>query len=293
MRFDLFKRKRRGRKGTRLSSGWSGLSGVFNELPRGTRLLMSVAGGAVALLVASLATWWLFNYYYYKCGGIFELDNLRDNITIVTGTTLTEELICEVVGLHEGVNLFDIPIDQRRQELIEQAPNIKSMSITRTLPRNMSITVIEREPIAKVGDEGKVVDNEGVVFVRYAQTGGLPLITGSDSLSLIKQGDRLSHVEAAALRVVESLQRPTCGLRLLVADVSRDDYMLLTFDNHRQAKLCWHGMNDEKLDTRAQMEAQLDMLDKLMNSEVGSSCLMWDARVPGRIAATLPGDGDL
>lgn len=293
MRWDFFKKKGRGKKRVRLAFGGSKFSDLIDELPKGTRWALSIIGGSMALLVSVAIIWWLFNYYYFKCNELFELDSVRDDITIVTGKTLTESLICEVVGLRKGVNLFDIQIDKRREELIEQAPNIKSMSISRTLPRKMTITVIEREPIARVGSEGKVVDDEGVVFVRYAGTGGLPLITGSDALGQIKAGDRLSHVEAAALRVVESLQRPTCNLHLLVADVSRDDYLLLTFANHKQAKLCWHGMNDEKLDTRMQMEAQLDMLDRLMNSNVGSSCLMWDARVPGRIAATLPGDGDL
>ncbi len=288
MILDFFKRGRV--KRPRFSFSTRRVTGAVASLPKPARLALQAVGLLALLSVFAGLSGGLFWYYFRRTNDLFVLRDVRSSISITTGKTLTPDLVCEVLGLREGVNLFSIPIERKRRELSEQAPNIKSMSIVRTLPDKMKITIIEREPIARVGVNGRVVDEEGVVFVRYAGIGGLPLITGSDVLAQIKPGDRLRHIEQAAVRLIHSLQRPSCGLRVLVVNVSRDDHLLLTFSDHRQAKFAWKGMNDEAADTRGPMEAQLDMLDKLMDGDVGRHCLVWDARIPGRITATLPSD---
>jgi cell division protein FtsQ len=273
----------------KVASGNRRVTGVVTGLPGGVKLALWALAAACGAALLAAACWKLFGAYYCRSNELFALKDLRTGVVITTGKTLTPDLVCEVMGLREGVNLFSIDIDQKRHELMEQAPNIRDISIVRRMPDKIAITIIEREPIARVGSNGRVVDEEGVVFVRYADTGRLPMIRGSDVLAQVKPGDRLRGIELAAVKLVTSSLRPDGRLRLLVLDAAKDDYLLLTLSDHRQAKIAWEGMTDEEKDTEAKMQLQFDRLALAMESEIGRGCLMWDATHPGRIFAVPPG----
>jgi len=288
MMWDYFKRgKKRPPGGFALNN--RRVTGVVTGMPFGAKFALGSAALLAGLLAAGWAGWELFETYYFHSKRLFALKELRSSVTISTGKTLTPDLVCEVLGLREGINLFSLPIEQKRCELLEQAPNIRDISIVRRMPDKMAITIVEREPVARVSSNGMVVDLEGVVFVRYAGTGGLPMIKGSDLLAQVKPGDRLRGKELAAVRLVNNALRPECRLRLLVLDTSKDDYLLLTLSDHRQAKIAWEGMQDDEKETEAKMQRQFDQLTQAMESEIGRGCLMWDATHPGRIFATPPG----
>lgn len=281
--------KRSNARPGKLASGNRRVTGVVTGLPAGLKIALvclALVGGS---MLVGIGGWKLFETYYFQSKQLFALKDMRSGVSITTGKTLTPDLICEVMGLREGVNLFSLEIDQKRRELMEQAPNIRDIAIVRRMPDKIAITIIEREPIARVGSNGRVVDEEGVVFVRYADTGGLPMIQGSDLLAQIKPGDHLTGMDLAAVRLVSCSLRPSSRLRLLVLDAAKDDYLLLTLSDHRQAKIAWEGMSDDEKDTEARMRRQFDQLAMAMESEIGRNCLMWDATHSGRIFAKPPG----
>lgn len=287
MAWDFFKRGK-ARPG-RFTLNSRRVTGVVTGLPGGVRIALGAVLGAAFLAAAVWGGWQLFDTYYFHSNDLFVLTDVKRCVTINTGKTLTPDLVCEVLDLHNGTNLFAISIEKKRNELLEQAPNIRDISIVRRMPDKLTITIIEREPIARVGSNGRVVDEEGVVFIRYAGTGGLPMIKGSDVLTQIKPGDHLRGREMAAVRLVQNALRPECRLRLLVVDTAKDDYLLLTLSDHRQAKIAWDGMADDEKDTQAKMQRQFDQLALAMESEIGRGCLLWDATIPGRIFAATPG----
>jgi hypothetical protein len=261
------------------------------ELPPKVKFLLIIFLSLVATWAVCHGGWALFNNYYFKGAPIFTINDLRHNISVTTGKTLTPEVICGVLGLKEGINVFDLPIEQKRKDLLEWTANIRDLTIVRRMPNKLLITIIEREPIARIGftgTEGRVVDEEGVVFNRNAGIGTLPLIKGAENIAGLKPGDRVHGIVMSAVRLVTSAQRPEVRLRLLELDTFKDDYLLLTFSDHRQAKFAWEGMDDDEKDTGQKMQAHFDDLARLMETEPGPLCLMWDARVPGRIAAKLP-----
>lgn len=265
------------------------VTGVVTDLPRGVKVVLFLLAFTSGTAVFGWGGWKLFELYYFRSQNLFVLHDLRNSVTITTGKTLSPDLVCQWLELREGINLFSLKIDQKRQELLALAPNIRDISIVRRMPDKMNITIIEREPIARVGSNGRVVDEEGVVFIRYAGTGGLPMIKGGDEFAQIKPGDRLHSNEKAAVRLVNNSLRPTCRLRILVVDTTKDDYLLLTLSDHRQVKFAWDGMQDEAKDTEAKMQRQFDQLEKAMENQLGRSCLMWNAMFPGRIFGTPPG----
>lgn len=264
-------------------------TGIAAGMPRGLEILLFAL--LVLVCIAGLigGVWKLFDVYYFHSPKLFLLRNLDRSVTITTGKTLTPDLVCEVLGIREGINLFSLPIESKRKELLEQAPNIRDISIVRRMPDKLAITIIERDPIARVGSNGLVVDEEGVVFIRYAGTGGLPLIKGSDAFTQIKPGDRLHGMDWAAVRLVNSALRPDCRMRILVVDTSNDDYLFVTLSDHRQAKIAWDGMEDDEKNTESKMQRQFDQLAQAMDSEIGRPCQLWNATHPGRIFALPPG----
>jgi hypothetical protein len=265
------------------------VTGVVTDLPHGVKTSLLLLVFTLGLAGFCWGSWELFDTYYFRSQKLFVLRDLRNSVTITTGKTLTPDLVCEVLGIREGINLFSIQIEQKRQELLEQAPNIRDITIVRRMPDKMNITIIEREPIARVGSNGRVVDDEGVVFIRYAGTGGLPMIKGDDEFAQIQPGDRVHGNEMAAVRLVNNALRPECRLRILVLDTTKEDYLLLTLSDHRQAKFAWDGMQDDEKNTEAKMQKQFDQLGKAMESDIGRPCQQWDATHHGRIFATPPG----
>ena len=287
MKWDFFKRGK-ARPG-RFALDNRRVTGVVTDLPGGVKVALFLVAFIVGLAGIGWGSWALFETYYFRTQKLFVLRDLRSCVTITTGKTLTPDLVCEVLGIREGINLFSLKIEQKRKELLEQAPNIRDITIVRRMPDKMNITIIEREPIARVGSNGRVVDDEGVVFIRYAGTGGLPMIKGDDEFAQIKPGDRVHGNARAAVRLVDNSLRPECRLRILVVDTTKEDYLLLTMSDHRQAKFAWDGMQDEEKNTEARMQKQFDQLAKAMENEIGRDRLMWDAMHPGRIFAMPPG----
>lgn len=293
MKWNIFKNKPTPPQG-RIPANGRRVTGVQTgvEIPPKIKFALIILSVIIATLLICHGGWAAFNHYYFGSSKLFELRNLRHTITVNTGKTLTPEVIYGVLGLKEGANVFELPIEQKRKELMERTANIRDISIVRRMPNKLIITIIEREPIARVGitgTEGRVVDEEGVVFNRNAGIGALPFIKGADNIAGLKPGDRLHGMAMSAVRLVVNAQRPEVRLRLLELDTVKEDYLMLTFSDHRQAKFAWDGMDDDEKDTTAKMQAHFDELGTFMESEAGRICLMWDARVQGRIAATLPG----
>jgi cell division protein FtsQ len=83
-----------------------------------------------------------------------------------------------------GTPLIDANLDQIRQR-IQAMPGIQSATVSRSWPQTISITVIERVPVAVVSTPGGLrdIDASGVLFGRLDhRPAGLPLIQLSGSV---------------------------------------------------------------------------------------------------------------
>ena len=105
----------------------------------------------------------------------------------------------------------------------------------------------------------------------------------------IEVGKCVHGMALAAVRVVNNIRRPKVKLQLLELAAEKDDYLLLTMSDHRQVKFAWDNMTSEKNHSEQKMQSHFDDLERCMDSTVGQICLMWDARVPGRITGMPPG----
>ena len=108
--------------------------------------------GAVLL---ALALWFVW------AGPLLAVSTVRvDGVS-----TLSAELVREAAGIADGTPLLQVDVDAAEARLAE-LPQIASVEVTRGWPRSVVVTVVERVPVAVVGEPGRrtLVDAQGVLF---------------------------------------------------------------------------------------------------------------------------------
>jgi cell division septal protein FtsQ len=227
---------------------------------------------AGVLALAALGAW-LFYHFHFRRNSQFILREL----VITSGETMNEMLVREYLGLREGMPLFDLDIERRRRELLTDAPNIRSASITRQIPSRMEVRIVEREPVGRMGRSGQVADDEGVVFPRYVGVDHLPMIVGVEGIE-VQSGTRLAGMGLAAVRLLATIRRPEYNLPVAMVDLAHSDYLQLTLSDQRQVRLWWKGMDTAGVDSREALARRLRRLLQAMAA--APQRRVWDATVP-------------
>lgn len=236
-------------------------------------------------------------------GGVIAYGRLRDvwieqcrivdlarQVTVVTGSNVKPGLVLESFGIREGGNLACIDFEAKRREILTRVPNIRSLTVERRLPDRVTLTVEEREPIARIAVRGgkatgRVVDTDGVVFMRSAGTALLPvIIEGREPGTPV--GAALTGRTLAALRLLEfTRKRELSDLGVLSADVSPTDYITATLGNYSRAKIAWPEMDRPTATTRDAMTNQVVKLQQAVKTRLADNTVIWNATIPNRVFA--------
>jgi cell division protein FtsQ len=80
-------------------------------------------------------------------------------------STLPAGQVRETVGLEPGTSLLRVDV-QAAEERVARLPQVASVEVTRGWPNTVVVTVVERVPVAIVGEAGarSLVDADGVLF---------------------------------------------------------------------------------------------------------------------------------
>lgn len=253
-----------------------------------------VAGVLVAVaalaLVAGAAAWFrsLHGKWLEQC---IITDPARQ-VEVVTGSHVKRNVILEGFGLKEGANLAKIDFAARRDELLQKVPNIRSLSVTRRLPDGVQISVVEREPLAKMeikgakSQSGLVVDSDGVVFRRRGgATDLLPKIIEARQPGTLP-GKSLTGMARSALDLVALCREEEfAGFSIVAVDVSHQDYLLAVLSNYQRAKIAWDGMAEPDAVSRLNMRERVAKLRHAVLTGVATRAKIWNATQPGHITA--------
>jgi cell division protein FtsQ len=79
--------------------------------------------------------------------------------------TLSADLVQEAAGIGAGTPLLRVDVDAAEAR-VARLPQVASVEVTRDWPASVVVTVVERVPVAVVGEPGRrsLVDAEGVLF---------------------------------------------------------------------------------------------------------------------------------
>jgi len=265
-----------------------------NSLTRAGGRRPLVLAASLALLAALAAGGYLA---YSRLRAIWMeqcvIADVERQVSISTGANIKAGLILYQFGLKKGANLAQIDFARKRRETLERIPNIRALTISRHLPDRVEITVDEREPIARMnvkgnkGVTGRVVDAEGVVFVREAGTSLLPVIFEAKT-TFTPPGKTLSGRASSALGMIEACRRDDLsGLGMLNVYTHHPDYLVATLDDYTFAKISWDGMDAPSAGTDECMMTQLRCLrDAKRNASAhGIVSRGWNVTQPGVAAA--------
>lgn len=256
----------------RLAGRRKGTKGAHTTLLLGLIAAFGIAGVAVAGVLAC-------REYCFDRNPRFLLRHLE----IDAGETLTAGIVRECIGIREGMNCFEVNIEQVRAEFLSQAPNISDIEISRHLPDTIRVRIVERAPLARLGQGSTLTaDAEGCVFVRRKGLGSLPVIVGVDAQACAP-GARLSGLALAALQFLDACDAPAYGLRVNQVDVKGKDYIVVTLMDQREIKVAWRGMGRASSDARKHLTYCLTTITDGLRTPRAAAERYFDATVPHRM----------
>jgi cell division protein FtsQ len=137
-----------------------------------------VLGGLTAS--AYLLKTWVSRDGHFRING-------TDNIEASGLTQVSRDQMLPVFGEDIGRNIFFVPLSERRRQL-EEIPWIERATVMRLLPNRISVSVVERQPVAfaRQGQQIGLVDANGVLlFMPPAMMAqkhySFPVVTGIDA----------------------------------------------------------------------------------------------------------------
>ena len=167
-------------------------------------------------------------------------------------TTLPADQVRETAGIEAGTPLLRVDIDAARAR-IARLPQVASVEVTRGWPHTVVVTVVERVPVAVVGEPGRrtLVDAEGVLFDTV--TGEPP--AGVVPLDVAEPGPG-DPATMAALAAVGALPDDIRGEVAAVTAASAEDISLTLTDG---TQVRWGGpeQSDRKGSALAAIVEQL------------------------------------
>ena len=164
---------------------------------------MRVALVVVCLGIIVLLCWLAFR----TATGMFSRNPMYEivNLDIDTTSQVVKEYMRGEFKIRRGGNLFGFNIQKARRTFFKFAPHYRSMEITRVLPDTLKISLVERQPVAQLGQRGGyAVDIEKRIFNKRNRKHLLPVIVGYKG-PILKPGERLSGLAADAITVIEAL----------------------------------------------------------------------------------------
>jgi cell division septal protein FtsQ len=168
-------------------------------------------------------------------------------IEVRTDGTLQREQILKTADLREGENIFNVNL-QKVHDALQELPQVDEVQVTRRMPAEIDVHIIERKPIAWITSEKEIsdpfasdaaflVDARGVLMKEkklLPEYLGLPLIAGCTGESL-QAGAILQSFEAkTALDLLRLSMGSYMQTRFQIREVDLSKgYCLVVTDKNR------------------------------------------------------------
>ena len=213
----------------------------------------AIALGVLFVLALAFAAFTLLNSPYFKL----------EKIILVGASRVSEPEIRAFAGVKPGENLLRISPERVAAE-VEKNPWVKEAKVRRVLPGKLEISVVERQPLARIPYYGYFVSvDAGGVALALAQdtsVADLAIITGVTSSQVILGQPYPSPKLAAALDCLSNLSPEA---RRQISEVhlgDRDELTMYTLDG----VIIYVGQGG---DLRAKMSLLETMLQEARNKK--------------------------
>ena len=142
---------------------------------------------------------------------------LLKEIKVENNHYLEEQDIIRLAGIQTGVKLFQISREAVIKKILDN-PYLEGVSIGRSIPSTLIISVQERQPVAYLVDQKiYMVDPEGKILLQKEgmQLQNLPLITGFTVNELLKDRSPLFQ----ALKLIDFITEVNPGIFQFISEI--------------------------------------------------------------------------
>ncbi|ROS28219.1 cell division protein FtsQ/DivIB [Cellulomonas sp. PhB150] len=216
------------------------------------RQILGIAGGVVAVLALA---WLLF------FSPVLALD--PDQVTVTgAGSVVAVDKVTDVVHARADVPLPRLDTVTMRDEILD-VPGVREARVMRDWPHGISVTIVAREPVAAVPDEGgfALLDMDGVQVGRVdSAPKGLPVVD-------VPVGEK--RTLAAVLSVLEQLPADLLGDVRSVAARTQDTVTMTLRDGVR---VDWGSA--------ARTPLKISVLSTILGSKEGKDVKVVDVSAP-------------
>lgn len=165
------------------------------------------------------------------------------------GNGISEDHVLSYIGVGKGVNLFSFKLEEIKEKLENEVPNIKTARLRRELPSTLYVHVVERRPIARINlqNNGRFdpIDADGVVMAHSWDTvlAQLPVIEGMGENW--EPGDEIDHEDIddviTILSLCESHSYLHDYIHIARIDVDHNDYIEIVLREGPVARMPRHS----------------------------------------------------
>ncbi|MBN2710680.1 MAG: FtsQ-type POTRA domain-containing protein [Calditrichaceae bacterium] len=158
---------------------------------------------------------------------------------------LSREEVLAMCGLEKGEQLLTIRPSEIVQK-IKRSSYIKGVSVVRSLPAKLRISVIERTPVAFIYGRGlNLIDDEGYLIPvpRDNRYWNLPFITGIESALGALGEQTVSKQALKAVEIINYINFINSGLQEAVAEVNmknRDYFKIILIKGGAEVRIDKH-----------------------------------------------------
>ena len=208
--------------------------GGLRSLPR-----WAVAALVVAPSIAAVCAGVWAHYHFYLCR---DSRYALDRWDIEGGPIYSASDLAEFLQLEKGGNIFKVcDIAEKRALLLKNGFAVKEVSITRHLPGRLVVKAVEREPVARIAGEPRLlVDDEGVVFAGNWPL-PLPKIFGAKEAK-IEAGTRLRGMGLKAAVFARALRTSGHNMPVEKIDASQVDFIIAHLQGGQTVRIAEHDI---------------------------------------------------
>ncbi len=151
-----------------------------------SRLRRVACWGIVSALILLPAGYGAYRLVFFALTSPRFMLASAEDVMISGNQYVSREEILNAFGIPErgklrsGVNIFRLSLEEKRKQ-VESIPWVQSATLSRAYPHRLSVTVLERTPLAfvNVGGRVKLVDGEGVLLEEPGKGAfNFPVLTG-------------------------------------------------------------------------------------------------------------------
>lgn len=180
----------------------------------------------------------------------------------------TGDAVLKYCKINRGDNMFDLDAKETCNKVISNIPQVKKIEIVKKMPGTINMSLVLRQPVAKIKSSPFVCDESGIVFAPSLEQrvtmrqNKLPDIYDEDSIKDITPGSSIKNGGLKALEIINEYNKITNPIfKILNIKTDNKTYLKMNISFNKEICLDW-----DELDSATNIENALNLVTEALQS---------------------------